>query len=363
MMKLTTYAAALLSVASSLAFAAPATYDAMVTENPSGEHQFSKITQALAAAKASHKDNYVIYITNGTYNEKFDVNVDKVILEGESRDKTIIEYNAASGMKNPQGKNWGTSKSFVIRVKADDVTLRNFTVRNSFDYPSNDVKAKDDPTRINSSQAVALSIGSGSERAKVLDVTIEGYQDTLLARHDSSSYFHNCTVKGNVDFIFGGGTAVFDECNIVARARSKHTTPMGYITAPSTDIHKDYGLVFINSRITKEADVPANSFGLGRPWHPTRNFSDGRYADPNAIGSTIYYNCYLDDHLYGWDKMSGWSKDKERIWFSPDEDARFFEFNSQGPGANKAGAKHVLTTKQAKELTVENVLGGDWYRS
>lgn len=362
-MKLSMYAAALLSVASSLAYAAPATYDAMVTATPSGEHQFSKITQALEAAKASNKENYVIYITNGVYNEKFDVNVDKVTLEGESQDKTIIEYNAAAGMKNPQGNTWGTSKSFVIRVKADDVTLRNFTVRNSFDYPANDVKAKDDPTRLNASQAVALSVGAGSERAKVMDVTIEGYQDTLLIRHDTTSYFHNCTVKGNVDFIFGGGTAVFDDCNIVARARTKPMTPMGFITAPSTDIHQAYGLVFMNSRITKEANVPADSFGLGRPWHPSKTFSDGRYADPDAKGSTIYYNCYLDDHLYGWDKMSGWDKDKQRIWFEPDNDARFFEFNSKGPGANKAGSKHVLTTKQAQELSIDHVLGGDWYRS
>ncbi|MBF9002385.1 pectinesterase family protein [Vibrio nitrifigilis] len=362
-MKIQMTAALLCALSSTFAFAAPAQFDALVTPTPNGEHQFSKITQALQAAKNSNKENYVIYIKNGVYNEKFDVNVDHVTLEGESEDKTIVQYDAASGMTNPQGQHWGTSKSFVIRIKANDVTLKNLTVKNSFDYPANDVKTKDDPTRINSSQAVALSVGNGAERAKILNVTLDGYQDTLLVRHDSTSYFNHCTVKGNVDFIFGGGVAVFDQCNIVARARTRPMTTMGFITAPSTDINQPYGLVFINSRITKEANVPADSFGLGRPWHPSRTFADGRYADPNAKGSTIYYHCYLDDHLYGWDKMSGWDKDKQRIWFNPDTDARFYEYGSTGPAANKAGKQHILSDKAAKQLTIEHVLGGTWYHS
>lgn len=352
----------LLSVIGSFAYAQ--NYDAVVSPTPSGEHQYSKITQALQAAKDSRKQNYVIYIKNGVYDEKFDIRVDHVTLIGEDQNKTIIEHNTASGMKNPQGKKWGTSKSFVVRIKADDVTIKNLTVRNTFDYNSNDLKPKSDETKLRSSQAVALSVGNGAERAKLIDITLDGFQDTLLIRHDSLSYFQNCTVKGNVDFIFGGGTALFDHCNIVAKARVKSMSTMGYITAPSTDIHQPYGLVFMDSRIIKEGnDVPKNSFGLGRPWHPTRTFSDGRYADPNAIGSTIYYNCYLDDHLKGWDKMSGWDKNKQRIWFDPENEARFYEYNSSGPGANLGGSKHLLNDQQAQKLTIENVLGGIWYQS
>lgn len=54
------------------------------------------------------------------------------------------------------------------------------------------------------------------------------------------------------------------------------------------------------------------SYGLGRPWHPTTTFEDGRYADPNAIGQTVFLNTSMDDHIYGWDKMSGKDKQGEK---------------------------------------------------
>ncbi|CAG8998841.1 MAG: Pectinesterase A [Candidatus Celerinatantimonas neptuna] len=341
-----------------------ASYDAIVSHgSPGMPHHYSKITQALAVAKQSHKPHFTIFVKNGTYIEKFSIRASHVTLIGENRDKTIIQYTSASGMKSPSGKKWGTSKSFVVRVKAGDVTLKNMTIRNTFDYPANDLKAKGDSTKLNAPQAVALSIGSNAKHAKVENVLIDGYQDSLMAKHGSVSYFKNCTVKGNVDFIFGGGTAVFDHCSIIARHRARDVSPMGYISAPSTDIHQKYGLVFINSRLLKEPGVPKDSYGLGRPWHPTRTFKDGRYADPNAIGATLYYNCYMDDHLYGWDKMSGWSKDHQRKWFYPDKDARFVEYHSFGPGAKKSPQRPQLTEQQAKSVSIDKILGGTWYKS
>ncbi|MDT9694187.1 hypothetical protein Q5762_38830, partial [Streptomyces sp. P9(2023)] len=86
---------------------------------------------------------------------------------------------------------------------------------------------------------------------------------------------------------------------------------------------QSFGLVFKDCRLKKETDVPAKSYALGRPWHPTTTFADGRYADPNAVGHAVFINCEMDDHIYGWDKMSGKDIDQQTIWFYP-EDSRFW---------------------------------------
>src|SRR5690606_26982978 len=99
-------------------------------------------------------------------------------------------------------------------------------------------------------------------------------------------------------------------CDIISRVRGREFTPnsvQGHITAPSTSIKQAWGLVFINSRLLREDGVPDNSVSLGRPWHPTKTFTDGRYADPEAIGSAIYINTWMDRHVReeGWASMAG----------------------------------------------------------
>ncbi|MGL9735795.1 MAG: hypothetical protein ACR5LF_09680 [Symbiopectobacterium sp.] len=71
-----------------------------------------------------------------------------------------------------------------------------------------------------------------------------------------------------------------------------------------------------NSRVFKEgSNVPAKSYALGRPWHPKNTSPDSHYADPNAIGQTVFINTMMDDVIYDWDKMSGKDIKGEKIWF------------------------------------------------
>ena len=211
-------------------------------------------------------------------------------------------------------------------------------------------------------QAVALMTARGSDRAHFGDVTIDGHQDTVLV-DDGRSCFKNCAISGSVDFIFGAGQTVFEACDIVSRPRTKtNLSLLGYVTAPSTQIRDPYGLVFVRCTLLKESTlVPANSTAFGRPWHAAANMPDGRYADPNAIGSSVFIDCFMDDHITGdgWFSMTGLQKSGSvRTVFLP-EDSRFFEYKSTGPGANINSKRRQLTDAQAAEYTVANVLG-DW---
>src|SRR5207237_2916432 len=141
-----------------------------------------------------------------------------------------------------------------------------------------------------------------------VNVRITGYQDTLFP-NSGRAYFSRCEIWGHVDFIFGAGQAVFDDCDIVSRDRGSPTNN-GYVTAPSTDVDQPYGFVFIRSRLRKERPtMAAGSVTLGRPWHP--------FANLRAVGSAVFIDCWMDDHIgaKGWDRMSSVDSTGTRIWY------------------------------------------------
>jgi len=191
---------------------------------------------------------------------------------------------------------------------------------------------------------------SASDRASFVDVRITGHQDTLFP-NAGRSYFYRCEVTGSVDFIFGAGQVVFDDCDIVSRDRGSRTNN-GYITAPSTPLSQPFGFVFVRSRLKKERpEMAPASVALGRPWHP--------FGDPNAIGSAVFIDTWMDDHIgeKGWDRMSSTDSSGTRVWYEP-ESARFFEHGSTGPGAVASPRRRALTAEEARRYTPANVLDG-----
>ena len=64
-------------------------------------------------------------------------------------------------------------------------------------------------------------------------------------RLDTVQYYKNCTIRGNIDFIFGGANAVFDTCRLEPW---HHISGICYITAPSTPAGKP-GYLFVNCTV------------------------------------------------------------------------------------------------------------------
>ena len=58
-------------------------------------------------------------------------------------------------------------------------------------------------------------------------------------------YYKFCTIRGNIDFIFGGAYAGFDTCRLVPW---HHISSICYITAPSTPAGKP-GYLFVNCTV------------------------------------------------------------------------------------------------------------------
>ncbi|GAA0542526.1 pectinesterase [Rhizomicrobium palustre] len=336
--------------------AASSRFDAVVRKTP-GKGEFASITAALAAAPGDKP--FRILVTAGEWRER--VNVEKPFVEliGEGRDKTVIVSNASAGDKGENGKPIGTFGTPTIYVKAPDFTARHLTISNDFDYAGHLPKpVPDDKTGASGSQAVALAIQDKADRVYLEDVRLTGNQDTLFV-NTGRSVFRGCRIEGNVDFIFGAGRAVFDACEIVSLLRPNQDFN-GFVVAPDTNVYQPYGFVLVNCKLMKQAGVAAHTVALGRAWRRTGTFPDGKYGDPEAVGATVYINCWMDDHIVpeGWYPMGYSKKDGTRTELMPEE-ARLFEFGSTGPGARPASPRRrILSAEQAKAYDAKLVLDG-----
>jgi pectinesterase len=182
------------------------------------------------------------------------------------------------------------------------------------------------------------------DRAVLRNVRCLGNQDTLLVDSparavQSRSYFKDCHIEGDVDFIFGRGTAVFSGCEVRSLDRGSDSNN-GYVSAGSLNRDIKHGYLFTDCRFVSAAT--AGSVHLGRPWHPS--------GDVDAIAQVLIRDSWLGAHISSapWTDMSGFS------W----REARFQEYNNNGPGSRITPDRPQLEPGRAEEFTVEAYLEG-----
>ncbi len=299
---------------------------------------FAHIQEALDAAAADTSGaEAVIDIAPGVYHEKPVVRRPRTVLRGQGADRTRIVFDAVAETAGHYHRlNWGTPGSATLTVDAVDVTIDAVTIENDYDFLANDALPPGDPKKISNSQGVALLADIHSDRLKVLRSLIAGYQDTLFA-NGKRVWVRDSTISGNIDFIFGNGEVLIEDSTIKSRRRAATFAPgafQSFVTAPSTPLTQDLGIVIHHSHLTREAGVPDGAVALGRPWHPTTTFADGRYADPNAVGEAVFIDCVMDAHIRPdhWTEMNGTARDGTKTARFLPQDARFFESGSSGPG-------------------------------
>jgi pectinesterase len=291
--------------------------DASATVAADGSGQYTSVQEAINAAPqtSSAASPWIIRVKPGTYNERVYVQREKhfVRLIGEDPAKTVISFGLFASMPGPDGKPMGTFHTPTVWIDADNFTVENITLSNS---------AGD------KGQALALRVDG--DRVIFRNCKFLGWQDTILVNR-GRQYFRDCTIAGAVDFIFGGATSYFEDCDIQIAGN-------GYITAPSTPVDQAYGLVFLNCRISGNAKTVQTY--LGRPWRP--------------YGSSIFIGTWMNEVI----RPAGWNN-----WSKPEREktARFAEYASTGPGANTASRVGWAKTSSAPTLedySVARVLGG-----
>jgi pectinesterase len=327
-----------------------AAFDAVVAPggdaSVGGVPRFASVTQAVAAAPANGVTPYRVFVTAGSYREKLVVDKPHVHLIGEGASRSLIWHDTAAGTLRADGQPWGTWGCASVLVTAPGFVARDLGISNTFDYIG-DLRASKFPLiGANGPQAVALMLAGQSDDAVFERVTIISHQDTLFT-DVGRSVFRDCRISGSVDFIFGGGLTLLRDCEIVSRFRPGKER-QGFISAACTKRAQSHGLVFVDCSLVREPEVPDNSVALGRPWRPTRDFPDGRYGDPEAVAAVAFLRCWMDAHIAteGWNPMGYTSPAGQRVMLLPG-DARFFEFDSRGPGAQVSAARPQFTRDEA----------------
>jgi pectinesterase len=299
-------------------------YDAVVSFDGAGN--FTTVQEAIAAAPENPAKPFTILIKPAKYEGQIIVPKGKRIhLIGEETENTVLTYGL--NVNETNAKTDLRFKGTGVIVLGDDFSAKNITFEN---------------TSGDHGQALALRVDG--DRAAFEHCRLLGWQDTLMI-NNGRDYFTNCYVAGRVDFIYGSAAAVFDRCEI-------HSKNGGHVTAANTPADKPFGFVFLDCKLTGDTNpwvapdgVPANTKSkpladLGRPWRP--------YA------SVAYVRCEMGAHIL----PAGWNN-----WRNPTNEltARFAEYQSTGPGANpdqRVKWAKQLTGDEAKNLTVEKILGG-----
>jgi len=301
-----------------------------VADDGSGSH--ATVQAAItAAASAGGTDRIGILVKPGTYREVVCVpkNAPPITLYGAGDDATAVTIVAdnyagkpvdanANPCSGPSSTSYGTSGSATFAVFASGFEAKNLTFSN--DYVE---------TASGSNQAVALM--TQGDQLVFENVRVLGNQDTLYVKTPSTltvarAYFKSCYVEGDVDFIFGRGTAVFDGCTLnvlTARQGSKG----GNVLAPSTAAANPYGFLVTRSTFTAAAGTPANLIALGRAWDEgVTCYTPG--ASPN--GQALVRESVLGAQLR---TANPWSAAATTARPFSAAGNRLWEYQNSGPGA------------------------------
>lgn len=303
-------------------------FDAVVSFDGSGTHTTLQAAINAAPADATAEKQFRVLVKPGVYKGHVVIPANKrfIQLMGEPGEEKNTVFSMGNHVKTPdpanRGKTLSTQDSSTALIDASDITCRYLTFENT-------------TTQEDRVQALACFIRG--DRVSFFNCRFLGWQDTL--RPDSwggkscRQYFRDCYVEGHVDYIYAGGTAVFDRCTI-------HTKADGYITAASTAEDTPFGFVFLDCKLTTGPGVSKGVY-LGRPWRPTAH--------------TAFIRCEMDGKIVpaGW---HNWGKAENEAT------ARYYESGSTGPGARpdqRAPWAKTLTKAEAEKWSAATILNGD----
>jgi len=251
----------------------------------------------------------VIELGEGVYRCKLLLTVPGVTLKGAGADKTKLVWDDYARKEIEPGFCYNTFRTWTVAVCADHVTISDLSIVNDALRPEE------------KGQEVALSVcGDDFQMERCV---LSSTQDTLflgplpndlLGRYDGflpdylrragrcRQTFRHCRVEGTVDFIFGCGEALFEDCELRSLPDARGH---GYIAAPAHEREQEAGFLFHQCRITAAPGVAPGSVCLARPWRD--------------YGLCEFVHCAIEgDHIApeGFDPWSGTERDKT---------ARFYE--------------------------------------
>ncbi|KAH6761750.1 Pectin lyase-like superfamily protein [Perilla frutescens var. hirtella] len=285
---------------------------------------FTSIQAAVDSLPAINLVRVVIKLHAGVYTEKVTIPPLKsyITIEGVGADKTIVQWGDTAQTLGPTGQPLGTYGSATFAVNSPFFIAKNITFKNTSPVPAPGAVGK---------QAVAFRISA--DTAVLVGCKFLGAQDTLYdqwGRH----YYKDCYIEGSVDFIFGNGLSLFENCHVHAIA-----SRVGAVTAQGRNsILDESGFSFVKCKVTG-----SGALYLGRAWGP--------------FSRVVFSYTYMDNIII----PKGWYN-----WGDPSREMTVFygQYKCTGAGAGFAGRvawSRELTDQEAKPfLSLTFIDGSEW---
>ncbi|KAF9032134.1 carbohydrate esterase family 8 protein [Hymenopellis radicata] len=190
------------------------------------------------------------------------------------------------------------------------------------------------------SQALVTDISYAN--ASFYGCAFASYQDTWYTGRNGSTYVVDSVIYGQTDYLFGFGTAWFQDVILANRACGGGI--VAWKGTNQTDAPGNrYGAYISDARIIRSPDANSTtditkSCYLGRPW--------------NDLATTVFLNTFMEDVIQpvGWTMFSGRPTIFNTTYYA--------EYNSTGPGGDTSARldiEHILSEEEAQGFTVDSV--------
>lgn len=298
-----------------------------------GRGDFKTIQAAINSV--SGNGDVTIFIREGRYNEKLFLEKNQVTLEGESVEKTIITFSLARDeWRCSNMDDWGVA---TLNVRANDVTLRNITIENSFGFAFTGERmitcirdtTNKQKTLTRTGHQMALRT-MGCTRLRAIGCHFKAYGGDTVSPWEVDNgmwYFKDCIMEGGVDFYCPRGWAWAEGCTFITHSGTAAIWHDG-------SAHKESKTVLKNCFFTGY-----NGFLLGR-YHKDAQFylincvfdsmmrDSAIYKVPSANvlswGERVYY---FDCHRKGNNQFT-WYKNNLPLPISPADITVEWVFNN-----------------------------------
>ena len=312
-----------------LYFAGFAQQQIVVDKAGKGDHL--TIQAAINSLSDSSTTQRIIYVKNGTYNEKLLIEKNNLLIIGESRALVIVTQSISRDeFRCTHNDDWGVA---TVNINGNDVTFKNLTIVNSYGFdwqeeitiPCVNDTVNHEKKLTKTGHQMALRTMKAT-RFAAINCTFRSFGgDTVSPWNVDAGYFYfkNCRIEGGVDLYCPRGWAWADDCEfyayngkaIIWHDGSKHPESISVLNNCFFDGYKDFYLgryhresqmLLMDCKFSKnmrDSAIYLVSTGKALNWGNRMYYKDCQKADGNFAWFTK--NTDIDFHS-STDKLKKW---------------------------------------------------------